>query len=751
MKIKRKQKSVILLELDSGVTQNKYRKIIWLLFLEVIFMVGMLLGLKATWGSLAPGAAGMLISAAAGICACILAEILKDRVRFGYAVMLIPCPVLLLIVGVKECWIGARAWINVLIGRWNTVNKGGAALFAVQAGKADIRAFTMVAVWLVIQLLCAVADPVACGFLLGGLGGMWITGRNLKITRRGIGWTIGILAVFVILGNIVPSEKLEAVDRVRENVKEEIHEFRYGEDTLPEGDLYSAASLQSDSSEMLTVQSEQQKNLYLKGYVGAVYNNGVWEPLADSAFGGEHTGMLKWLSDRGFDPLTQVATYYQNCDEEERPERNQLDIQVTGASRYYVYTPVSLELAVKGMDEIKDERLMSRGLIGKDSYTMEELSGSRPAELTITADWVSDPATEEQKDYLEAEAVYRSFVYDTYRTVDAETADLMRKTFWEDYKSDSDGIYSAICQIRNVLKDTVEYTENPAETPEDEDPVQYFLTQSQTGNSMLYASVAVDALRVHGIPARYVEGYYIAALDMNEGDTSRTSLTGKEAHAWAEVYFDGIGWLPLDVTPGYYYDAVTLQKMVSSPDSVQKNAVLKNDAQSSEEVTGLENGGQKKLRDKVVPVVRNITAVILGIVAILLILFVALIAAVELMRIIFIWKETHEKEVSQKKHILRMEKKIYTYLSLWGINARLGWNTGETDKILAERFVEVEEGEYTRVCQLIEKVIYGDIELEPYEERTVVTFLEKLLENQKAADWKTRLKCRYVYVWKCHK
>ena len=29
-----------------------------------------------------------------------------------------------------------------------------------------------------------------------------------------------------------------------------------------------------------------------------------------------------------------------------------------------------------------------------------------------------------------------------------------------------------------------------------------------------------------------------------------------------EVYFDGIGWLPVDATPGFYYDNVTLQQMV---------------------------------------------------------------------------------------------------------------------------------------------------------------------------------------------
>lgn len=81
--------------------------------------------------------------------------------------------------------------------------------------------------------------------------------------------------------------------------------------------------------------------------------------------------------------------------------------------------------------------------------------------------------------------------------------------------------------------------------PEGQDPLQWFLTTSRTGNQMLYASAAVEAFRAHGIPARYVE-----------------------------VYFDGVGWKAVDVTPGYYYNVATLQKMVNTPEQIKKNAAM---------------------------------------------------------------------------------------------------------------------------------------------------------------------------------
>ena len=775
MKIRRKKTQVPITELNTCTTQKKYIQILWSVWLCVILIIGILRSIRATWGSLVPSDLAVTFVACLVLVCCALADRMKEKSAFSWIWVIIPWPVVLAFTGVTSCWTGARAWFNVLIARWNAVNEGGAALFSIQADKADVFAFLMLltvliseVTWflvrgrhlvflsllcvllLLLQLLCVVLNPVACGVMFSGLGGLWITGKDMRITRRGVIWSLGILGVMCFMGNMMPTAEIPAVQDLRETIQNQIHEMRYGKDTLPEGDLYEADQLQADSGEMLKLRMEQIKNLYLKGFVGASYSDGVWSPLPGSAYGGKYAGILSWLKEQGFDPLTQVSEYYKYDDSSDEIRKNRLDIEVSGASRYYVYTPATLKKVISPkVSEKKDTRLMSSGIKGKRSYTMDELSGSRPAELTVTADWVSNPQTDEQKAYLEAEATYRSFVYDSYLDVDADTAELIQNMFWDDYESESDGIYSAICQIRDVLKSNVEYTEDPEKTPEDEDPIQYFLTESKMGNSMLYASVAVDALRIHGIPARYVEGYYVSSSDMNQKGNYDISVTGKDTHAWAEAYFDGIGWLPLDVSPGYYYDAVTLQKMVSSPDTVQQNAVLKNNAPGSEQVTGLDGTQKQKLRDKIVPVMYDVAAIILGIIAILVMLLVLIIVLSELIRTICLWQsQKRDRNVSCRERTIRTEKKIYTYLGLLGIEARLGWNTKETDELLAERFAQIEPGEYNRVCELIEKVIYGEIELEPYEERTLHNFLEKMTSDTQKMGWKMWLKRRYTYVWK---
>ena len=59
--------------------------------------------------------------------------------------------------------------------------------------------------------------------------------------------------------------------------------------------------------------------------------------------------------------------------------------------------------------------------------------------------------------------------------------------------------------------------------------------------------------RYYGIPSRYVEGYLITpddVKDKNKGDSIQ--ISGKNGHAWTEIYIDGLGWVPVEMTPEYY-------------------------------------------------------------------------------------------------------------------------------------------------------------------------------------------------------
>lgn len=59
-----------------------------------------------------------------------------------------------------------------------------------------------------------------------------------------------------------------------------------------------------------------------------------------------------------------------------------------------------------------------------------------------------------------------------------------------------------------------------------------------------HAHIFITTMRALGYPARYVSGY----LMMND------RVDQDATHAWAEAYFDGIGWVGFDISNGYSPD-----------------------------------------------------------------------------------------------------------------------------------------------------------------------------------------------------
>ena len=770
--MKQKTKEIQIQNIPLQEQKKEYQLILWDICLALVLMTGSLISFVESWGQKTGMGILIAVTAGIGLLGSVLAQQYGKKTSIKGILYGIPWLLLLIVTGFHGYLTGFLSWINAIITGWNLSQEGGVALFNVQTTEQNVQAFSlvmalvlgegilvlvkkkqrivcmvMVTVWIVIQLVGATYNPVACGFLLAGLCGMWIAGRKTWITKSMVVWALGIAVLLCAVGMISDRASMETVMDFREQVEEKVHEIRYGKDTLPEGDLHQAGKLHASTEVMLEVQGQQEKNLYLRGFVGGSYQNGQWEEMSDAAYSGKNAGMFTWLKARSFDPLTQVAAYNQLGEEQDVPEGNQVQVKVKNASRYYVYAPVSYVRMINGsVQEEKDSRLASRGLFGSRSYRWEEISGSRPGELTVADNWVEDPDTDRRREYQEAEAVYREFVYHTYTTIDSDMQRLMQRIFWDDYETDSDGIYSALNQIRQCLSSETTYTEMMPQIPEGEDPIRWFLTEGKQGNDVYYAAAATEAFRAYGIPARYVEGYYLSADQIQKEESGTNTLTGADAHAWVEVYFDGVGWLPLDTTPGYYYDAVSLQQMISAPDQVNKNAVLEDPSFEANQAT--DTTGSRRNGDALKRVAVRMGAVILGSVTLLIILALVLLGVLEIGRI-WDYESMHRKyeRVDQKEKIHMMSEKMEKLLEFLGISMSLGWKTGEVDEKIHEKYPGVEAGSYLRVCRIMEKSLYGQMELEADEMRTIDSFMEKLQEiGKETLDRKGRILLRYGYV-----
>jgi len=79
------------------------------------------------------------------------------------------------------------------------------------------------------------------------------------------------------------------------------------------------------------------------------------------------------------------------------------------------------------------------------------------------------------------------------------------------------------------------------------DPVAKFLFGEMKGYCVHFAHAAVFLFRSQGIPARVALGY--AVQTKTRGSGSAILIAGNMAHAWPEIYIDGVGWVTFDVYP----------------------------------------------------------------------------------------------------------------------------------------------------------------------------------------------------------
>ncbi len=124
-------------------------------------------------------------------------------------------------------------------------------------------------------------------------------------------------------------------------------------------------------------------------------------------------------------------------------------------------------------------------------------------------------------------------------------------------------INSVTGALEEALVNTTAYDLNAPLCPEGENYLNYFLNESRRGWCMHYATTTALMLRCLGIPTRYVGGYTVRPTVREPSP----EVHDYDAHAWAEYYLDGIGWLPLDLTPqaGYGSDIVQAGGAVATP------------------------------------------------------------------------------------------------------------------------------------------------------------------------------------------
>ncbi|MCD1258437.1 transglutaminase domain-containing protein [Paenibacillus athensensis] len=133
--------------------------------------------------------------------------------------------------------------------------------------------------------------------------------------------------------------------------------------------------------------------------------------------------------------------------------------------------------------------------------------------------------------------------------------------------------YDKAKSIELYLSTTFPYTNTPdMSQAASKDFVDRFLFEVKQGYCDYYSSAMVVMARAAGLPARWVKGYSSGQSPIPEevqrlgNITQQTSIDADaageytvrnaDAHSWAEIYFEGYGWIPFEPTSGFALPSV---------------------------------------------------------------------------------------------------------------------------------------------------------------------------------------------------
>ena len=161
---------------------------------------------------------------------------------------------------------------------------------------------------------------------------------------------------------------------------------------------------------------------------------------------------------------------------------------------------------------------------------------------------IADPTVSE----LEAAGTsYPSWVQDRYLEV-PQNIQAVIQTLADKVASGQSMSYDKTEAITNYLRNTIQYSTTVPSPPSSEDPAVWVLFDYKKGFCNYYASAEILMLRSIGIPARlavgFAEGETNNNLLVDHANGESYTVLSRDAHAWPEVYFPGIGWVEFEPT-----------------------------------------------------------------------------------------------------------------------------------------------------------------------------------------------------------
>lgn len=375
-----------------------------------------------------------------------------------------------------------------------------------------------------------------------------------------------------------------------------------------------------------------------------------------------------------------------------------------------------------------------------DSGTADAMGEQRTVDLadaeTIETEMMSKDGDGTGEGESETALMRRQQIYQVY-TEDVMLSNAVRQ-YLEDVTAGAEDPLEKLRLIEGELA-SFTYTKQPRKLPEAVKDagtfLEYFLLEGREGYCTHFATAFVLLARAQGMPARYVQGFCVPMKGREE-----MPVYSDMAHAWPEVYFDGIGWIPFEPTPGY----ASLRYTPWATEEGEGSAVVSyGEAEQKTE----EDAGAASVSEENPAVLVETVETGAGVWRFLTVFGYAVLAVcVTGSGILALQRAMRRRRYRRMDVTGKFRAEIAVNLrALRMIGMRR--EEGETLQEFRERIVHGEAGQGFMKCALqcitdYEEILYGERAAEPKMLRTAVRERKELL-----AVLRERKKWRYVFFW----
>lgn len=384
-----------------------------------------------------------------------------------------------------------------------------------------------------------------------------------------------------------------------------------GNNVSSEVDFSNAGALKQTGTKVMTVVTDLNGRIYLKGMSYANYENNKWSVLTD-----EQANDYP----QDFQAFIMTANYQ---------ERSTVTIDTVNKESI-VYTPYYLASINDTFSPVCDVLVSNSDKA--TNYSMSVMPYSESELDNFSMDFSSQVYD------------YDNFVKSYYLKLPYDTKLAMLKIAEENNLTgvSTQNIPQAVKQF---VSHSASYSLNTQKVPDGRDVAEWFLNDAETGYCMHFANAAAVMLRALGVPARYVTGYCADVVD------GKAIVTSDNAHAWVEYYDSSIGWIPLDATSSDFV-------VVQATESIQPTTQAQTTSPTVQPTTQAQT--TKPVKTEVKAKISTPAIIVI---------IILLIIALEILRIIFI-RYYRKYSFTHKDYKSRVIC-IYRYLNKLSVHSKV--------------------------------------------------------------------------------